>query len=179
MDRTFSKVLLALTLFSVPLRAQFAPPTRTIAPDLQEMTRKAGLIFTGRVLSITPIRATGTDQISSVEVTFLVEQGLRGPRVGERLSIREWPGLWTSGERYRVLQRMMLCLYPPSKIGLTSPVGGRAGRFDVDRTGQILVRPVQVQILKTAPHPIRPTGDRRLPLKTFSHAIQPLVEESR
>jgi len=70
-------------------------------------------------------------------VTFQVEQVLRGPRAGQRFSIREWPGLWVSGERYRVGQGMTLFLYPPSRVGFSSPVDGGAGRFKVDRDGQM------------------------------------------
>ena len=35
----------------------------------------------------------------------------------------------------------MLFLYPPSKVGLTSPVGGGAGRFRVDPQGNVIVEP--------------------------------------
>jgi len=35
----------------------------------------------------------------------------------------------------------MLFLYPPSKLGLTSPVGGLSGRFNVDPGGRIIINP--------------------------------------
>jgi hypothetical protein len=55
------------------------------------------------------------------------------------LTIHEWAGLWDRGERYRVGERVMLFLYSPSKLGLTSPVAGAMGRFVVDAQGRILM----------------------------------------
>jgi hypothetical protein len=87
------------------------------------MTRSAGLIFTGTVTSITPVRARGSDSVDSVQVTFRVEQSVRGPRAGQTLTIREWSGLWSAGPRYRVGEHLMLFFYPPGKVGLTTDQG--------------------------------------------------------
>ena len=182
MNRSFCRLLLvvALTLCAVSSAAQTSILTSlSNSPDLQQITRKAGLIFTGTVVAVTPIRERDADQISSVEVTFQVEQALRGPKAGQRFSIREWPGLWLSGERYRIGQRMMIFLYPPSRAGLTSPVGGGAGRFDIDRDGRISVKPVQPPSVGRSPQPVRSTTVSRVPLSTFSRAIRRLTEESR
>jgi hypothetical protein len=35
----------------------------------------------------------------------------------------------------------MLFLYPPSKLGLTSPVGGPLGRFKIDPDGRVILGP--------------------------------------
>jgi hypothetical protein len=182
MDRSFCRFLLivGVTLYAVSSASQ----TTTLAslstsPELQRLTRQAGLIFTGTVAAITPIRGHDSDQISSVEVTFQVEQAVRGPRAGQRFSIREWPGLWVSGERYRVGQRMTIFLYPPSRVGLTSPVGGATGRFDVDRDGQILLKPVQRPIVSGTPLSTRSNPPTRVPLGTFNRAVRQMVEESR
>lgn len=182
MNRSFCRFLLivGLTLCSVCSASQ----TSTLAslsrsPELQRLTQQAGLIFTGTVAAITPIRGRDSDQISSVEVTFQVEQALRGPRAGQRFSIREWPGLWLAGERYRVGQRMTIFLYPPSRAGLTSPVGGGAGRFDVDRDGQIILKPIQRPIFFRNPQPPRTNPPSRVPLGTFHRALRQMMEESR
>ena|SRR5579864_791259 len=182
MNRSFCRLLLvvALTLCPVCSGAQ----TNTLSslsqfPALQRITSKAGLIFSGTVVAVRAIRERDSDQISSVEVTFQVEQTLRGPRAGQRFSIREWPGLWLSSERYRVGERMMIFLYPPSHAGFTSPVEGGAGRFDVDREGRISVKPGQTPLLLRNAGPIRSATDARVPLGTFSRAIRSLIEESR
>jgi hypothetical protein len=61
--------------------------------------------------------------------------------------------LWTRGERYRVGQRLMLFLYAPSALGLTSPVGGRAGEFALDRDGRIVLSATQQQAIRVSPRP--------------------------
>jgi hypothetical protein len=60
------------------------------------------MIFAGTVTSILPVRAAGSLEMESVQVTFQVEQAVRGARIGQSLTIREWAGLWSSGERYPV-----------------------------------------------------------------------------
>jgi hypothetical protein len=74
-----------------------------------------------------------------MQITFRVEQAIRGTRAGQILPIREWAGLWNSGEPYHVGERLLLFLNSPSTLGLTSPVGGAAGRFAVDSSGNAVI----------------------------------------
>jgi len=76
------------------LRHSFGGTIKT--HHLQRVARKAALIFTGTVVSIAPVRGNG-EETNSVEVTFQIEQALRGLRAGQRYTIREWSGLWMSG----------------------------------------------------------------------------------
>jgi len=98
-----------------------APPIRG-APGLQSITNRAGLIFSGTVVLVERVRASRPNQIEAVEISFRVEQPVRGVSSGQILRIREWGGLWIGRPRYQVGQRLMMFLYPPSKLGLTSPV---------------------------------------------------------
>jgi hypothetical protein len=184
MDRGFSKFLLVLAFtFSVfscvaPLAAQTRPVSSPLVnPDVQRVARKATLIFTGTVASISPVHSAGSEDINTVEITFQVEQALRGLRTGQRYTIREWSGLWMSGPRYRLGQRMMLFLYGPSRAGLTSPVEGRLGRYDVDRSGQVSISAASALPNPTA-RPIA-AGPQHIPIRTFSRAIRQVMEESR
>jgi len=131
-------ILLCLSSFGVDAQVRTTVPVRALPPDLNEITRRAGMIFAGTVLQIEPVRAPSSDQVASVQITIKVEQAVRGARSGQTLSFRESVGLWTSCARYRVGQRLMLFLYAPSTLGLTSPVGGRAGEFAIDRDGRIV-----------------------------------------
>lgn len=108
---------------------------------IRAATRPAGIIFRGTVFSVARIAPAHANQLETVEIRFHVDEGLRGVKTGSTLRIREWAGLWTSDDRYRVGERVALFLYPPSRLGLTSPVGGDAGRFPVDDSGGILVAP--------------------------------------
>lgn len=105
------------------------------------LIRNSGYIFSGTVKAVERIEPRDRNSVAVMRVTFQIEQGLRGVRKGQKLTIREWVGLWQSGERYRVGERVMLFLYPPSKLGLTSPVGNGAGRFRVDPQGNVVVGP--------------------------------------
>ena len=129
-------VLLSLSAIGQDLRApQSLPPMS----NLRLLARNAGYIFDGTVLSVQPVVQNEIANVATVQITFRVEQAMRGTRAGQVLTIREWAGLWDSGERYRPGERLLLFLYSPSKLGLTSPVGGSSGRFAVDPHGNALV----------------------------------------
>ncbi|MBZ5569077.1 MAG: hypothetical protein LAN64_14655 [Acidobacteriia bacterium] len=102
------------------------------APDLRRLARDAGLIFSGTVTRIEHVAPAARGDIGVVRVTFRVSDALRGATPGEALTISEWDGLWTAGDRYRVGENLLLFLYPPSgDLGLTTPVGGEQGRISL------------------------------------------------
>jgi hypothetical protein len=104
-----------------------------------QFVRAAGTIFSGTVTKIERRPATAGQSVETVTVTFRIENALRGATPGQDLTITQWMGLWSSGQRYRVGERVLLFLYPASKLGLTSCVGGALGRFAVDRSGWVLL----------------------------------------
>jgi hypothetical protein len=108
------------------------PPTL----GFPQMAQAAGIIFSGHVTAVA--RSAHGNAVETVSVTFHVEQAIRGVSSGQSLTIAQWMGLWSSGQRYRVGERVLLFLYPPSKLGLTSCVGGSLGRFVVDPLGRVL-----------------------------------------
>jgi hypothetical protein len=115
------------------------------------MIRAAGIIFSGRVTFIGQTARSSRPDAASTAITFQVEHAIRGTSTGQSLTIREWAGLWTNGERYRVGQRVLLFLYSPSKLGLTSPVAGGMGRFAMDSQGQIVMGAQDIVILEADP----------------------------
>src|SRR6202049_101923 len=94
------------------------------------LIRSSGYIFAGTVKSVERVAPKGNG-VATVLINFHVDQAMRGVRVGQTLAIREWAGLWESGERYGPGAQILLFLYPPSKLGLTSPVEGPMGRFRI------------------------------------------------
>jgi hypothetical protein len=122
---------------------------------LPQVVRAAGIIFSGRVTFVG--HADGSpasispQSTSSTAVTFQVEHALRGTADGQSLTIHEWSGLWTGRERYRIGESVFLFLYPPSKLGLTSPVAGAAGRFAIDSQGEIAMTPQNVSAVAADP----------------------------
>ncbi len=109
------------------------------SPILQTFPRSSGPIFSGTVLRVEHRNANSSTALATTEIRFRVDQAIRGVRKGQLLEIKEWAGLWQSGERYYPGERVLLFLYPPSKLGLTSPVAGR-GRFPIDRSGRVILK---------------------------------------
>jgi hypothetical protein len=147
------------------------PPRNIVSPAtllFPRLVRAAGIIFSGRVTTI-----GGNDSFSgktrSTTVTFHVEHAIRGATAGKDLTIREWAGLWAGSERYRVGERVLLFLYPPSKLGLTSPVSGGLGRFAINSEGAISMNPQQAEAFGTYP---ALGGRTSFPYADFERAVR-------
>jgi len=136
--RQFPALALALISFSADGRQPSTRPSLLAVSNLRMLTLNSGYIFDGTVLSVQAEQNDAHD-VPTVQVTFRVEQAIRGTRAGQVLTIQEWAGLWNSGERYHPGERVLLFLYSPSRLGLTSPVGGPMGRFAVDSGGNALI----------------------------------------
>jgi hypothetical protein len=117
----------------------------------RQLIRSAGIIFSGRVTFIGHAASPSRPDPASTTVTFQVENAIRGASPGQDLTIHEWAGLWTSGERYRVGERVLLFLYFPSKLGLTSPVAGLMGKFAMNSQGQVVMSAQHLAILAEDP----------------------------
>jgi hypothetical protein len=70
--------------------------------------------------------------------TFQIDRSIAGVHARERLTIREWEGAWSMQRAMLHGQRLLIFLYPPSRLGLTSPVGGRAGQVVLNARGEIV-----------------------------------------
>lgn len=172
--RAFRMALLgcqvALVLSCCGLRAQ-EPSIGRLAtvPNLSQLTRSSGYIFSGTVASVATSVVASPGDVATVRVTFRIEQAILGVHTGQLLTITEWAGLWNSGERYRPGERVLLFLYPPSRLGLTSPVGGTQGRFSVSRSGQI--------ILNASASSARPSTGTAVPLRSLVRTIREAGKE--
>jgi hypothetical protein len=71
----------------------------------------------------------------SIQLTFRVDQAIAGVEPGQILTIHEWAGAWSMHRPMFKGQHILLFLYPPSRLGLTSPVGGSLGQIFLDQTG--------------------------------------------
>jgi len=115
------------------------------------MARAAGTIFSGTVTAIARHPATQGQAIETVAITFHVEKAFRGVTPGEDFTISQWIGLWSAGQRYRVGERVLLFLYPPSKLGLTSCVASPIGRFRIDPVGRVLLSAQHLSAFRADP----------------------------
>jgi hypothetical protein len=104
-----------------------------------------------------------------VRITFHIENAIRGATPGETLTISQWIGLWSSGQRYRVGERVLLFLYPPSKLGLTSCVAGGMGRFTIDRWGRVQLSAQHLSAFRADPVV---GGKSRVRFSDFASAVR-------
>src|SRR3954463_1505975 len=125
------------------MAGQFLPPAEF---SLEKLNRSAGTIFSGSVTQIE--RATTADgKPAFVRVRFRVDQAVRGCNVGDTISVDEWAELWVRGDRYRMGQRVLIFVYPPSQTGFSSPVAGDVGTFTIGPEGLLRITPLQARVL--------------------------------
>jgi hypothetical protein len=172
--------------FALPLPARVVQPPAvdprpprlpTIPPGtigFPLLARAAGIIFSGTVTAIARRPATRGQSVETVAITFHIENAIRGATPGEDLTMSQWIGLWSGGQRYRVGERVLLFLYPPSKLGLTSSVGGAMGRFTIDPWGRVLLSAQHLSAFRADPVL---GGKSRASLGDFYVAVRRASEE--
>lgn len=141
---------------------------------LPQFASSAGMIFSGTVTNIERHGATSAQPIETVSISFHVERAIRGATAGEDLTISQWVGSWSAGQRYRIGERALLFLYPRSKLGLTSCVGGQIGRFSVDSRGRVLLSAQHLSAFRADPVL---GGRSRVPFNDFALAVRRAGEE--
>ncbi len=129
----------AVTCFSSLAVAQQSDQViaeRVLGPQWKHLSRRAGMIFAGTVLAAAPPTATADrpapGQTPSIELSFRVDEPIAGVERGQILTIREWAGAWSMHRPMNKGEHLLIFLYPPSRLGLTSPVGGSRGQIALD-----------------------------------------------
>ena len=147
-----------------------APPSRPAPIALSHMIHLAGAIFAGTVTAIKRSPVSTKNTVATVAVTFHVDRGIRGAITGQDFTLHQWMGLWNSGQqRYRLGERVLLFLYPASKLGLTSWVSGSLGHFSFDGPGHILLSPEHVSAFRNDPVL---AGKSNISVKDFDLAVR-------
>jgi hypothetical protein len=168
----FPLLFSSAALAAAPVQPILRPVPRPISPWLA-LDRHAGLIFAGEVLRVERVPAKHLRDLETVEIRFHVDEGIRGTRKGQILSIREWAGLWVAQPRFRAGEHVILFLYPPSRLGLTSPVGDVGGRFSVNSAGQVTLSPAQQRLF--AGEEFGPEKKSGIPVSEFLRQIRGAV----
>jgi hypothetical protein len=110
----------------------------------KQLSRRAGMIFAGTVLSapgtLTSTTATTDRTLLAVELSFRVDQPIAGVEQGQVVTIHEWVGALSLQRPMRRGERILIFLYAPSRLGLTSPVDGSRGQIALDASGQNVQR---------------------------------------
>jgi len=97
------------------------------------------MIFAGTVLNdalpgAEPVAAGAMP--FSVQFRFRVDHAIAGVERGQIVTIHEWAGALSLQRPMVGGQHLLLLLYAPSRLGLTSPVGGPAGQILLDSRGE-------------------------------------------
>ena len=131
---------LALGQSSDPVQSSDqAVAERILGPRWQQLSRRAGMIFVGTVLggAAPDSESVAAGKVSySVQVRFRVDRAIAGVESGQILTIHEWAGASSLHRPMVGGQHLLLFLYPPSRLGLTSPVDGSLGQILLDSRGE-------------------------------------------
>ena len=79
------------------------------------LARAAGTIFSGTVTAVARHAANSSQSVETVAITFHIENAIRGATPGEDLTISQWIGLWSGGQRDRVGERVLLFPLSPEQ----------------------------------------------------------------
>ena len=127
----FALALLSALAFGAP--AQNAPMT------LAELVQSAGTIVAGRIVEVREEQHPQYPYVIITRVTLAVERAFKG-EAGRRAPSGRFTFFQIGGSklfrsfdlpRYHEGEDVVLFLYPESAYGLTSPVGGAAGKFRI------------------------------------------------
>lgn len=179
--RSRLRVAPRIPAFRGPIREPGHPVNRspvqtTNSSAFSEVVRASRTIFSGTVTSITRRPAVNGNAVPSVTITFHIDDSLRGAARGGNFNLTEWIGLWSGGQRYRLGEHVVLFVYPPSKLGLTSCVAGPLGRFTIDTNGIIPLTPEHISAFRT--HPVL-GGRSRVRFNDLASAVRQASEEER
>ncbi len=157
---------------------------RILGPHWKQLSRRAGMIFAGTVLSTTPqaanVQPTGRSAgaTPAIELRFRIEDAIAGVDPGQVLTIHEWTGAWTMHRPMSKGQHILIFLYPPSRLGLTSPVGGPLGQVALDPSGKSVSKTTSrptfaLNLRSSSSAPPRPTVDNaRVSVLQLERAIR-------
>ncbi len=139
--QAFRRMLVGATvcLASLAIAQTEDSAARVLGPRWRQMCRDAGMIFSGTVLEVRSGRLGKPGQIPIVRVRFRVDHPIAGVQSRRSVTIREWAGAW-SGHPMHPGERVLLLLYPQSRLGLTSPVGGSLGQVSLSNEDTVVRR---------------------------------------
>jgi len=147
--RVLVVAIVCLSSFAAAQQSDQVIAERVLGPQWKQLSRRAGMIFAGTVLAAATQTVTtqvaATDQVipattpsttPAVQLSFRVDHAIAGVERGQILTIHEWAGAWSMHRPMSRGQHMLIFLYPLSRLGFTSPVGGSLGQVALDPTGK-------------------------------------------
>lgn len=101
----------------------------TLPLNLEEITLKAGKIFSGICISIEEIDYDAQSKLPVTKYKFQIAENIKGVSEKE-ITFKQWQAL-AKRTSYEVGKKYLLFIYPESTLGLTSTVGYLQGHFEI------------------------------------------------
>jgi hypothetical protein len=134
--RLLAVAVICLSSLAAAQSSDQATAEHVLGPQWKHLSRRAGMIFAGTVLAAAPppsaVDRPTPGQTPSIKLSFRVDEPIAGVERGQVLTIHEWAGAWSMHRPMSKGQHILIFLYPPSRLGLTSPVGGPRGQIALD-----------------------------------------------
>jgi hypothetical protein len=190
--RVLVVALACLSSFAAAQQSDQVIAERVLGPQWKQLSRRAGMIFAGTVL--TAATQTVTTQTPAadravpgttpaVQLRFRVDQAIAGVEQGQILTLHEWAGAWSMHRPMSSGQHILIFLYPPSRLGFTSPVGGSLGQVALDPSGKNVSKDAQKPAAaiglrnESSPQPRVPVDTRSVSVVQLERAIRSAREE--
>ena len=200
-SRVLVVVLISLSSFATAQQSDQLIAERVLGPQWKQLSRRAGMIFAGTVLTAvtqtaitqTVITQTVTAQTAApdravstavpgttpaVQLSFRVDRAIAGVEQGQILTIHEWAGAWSMHRPLSSGQHILIFLYPLSRLGFTSPVGGALGQVALDASGKMVSKSGQKHLPpiglrnESPPQPRVPVDSRSVSVVQLERAIR-------
>lgn len=177
--RHVALITLLLLLTSGSLAAQARRMT------ISEMTAAAGTIIVGTVTHARSALDERGDPVTYT--TFRVEQAIKGTP-GGTFTIKQYGGVTSTANMlinhmryFRQGERVMVMLYPPSRLGFSSPVGLDQGAWSVDRGMVQRVSNEALSGMNTTlkRYGLSPRSSQSVPTTTFVSIIRDVMAQRR
>ena len=136
--RLFALAFVCLASLGVAQLPDQQAAARVLGLRWKQLSRSAGMIFSGTVLSVETQPAGKDRPLPLILTKFRVDRAIAGVQKGQVLPVREWTGAWPTHRAMRGGEHLLIFLYPPSRLGLTSPVGGPLGQVLLSSRGEIV-----------------------------------------
>ena len=176
--RVLFVAIVCLSSFAAAQQSDQVIAERVLGPQWKQLSRRAGMIFAGTVLTAgtqtlttqtaAPDRAVPAAvprTTPAVQLSFRVDRAIAGVEQGQILTIHEWAGAWSMHRPMHSGQHILIFLYPLSRLGFTSPVGGSLGQVALDSSGK------NVSKYESPPSPV-PADTRSVSVVRLERAIR-------
>ncbi len=117
--------------------------------NLESLIRQSGMIFSGKVIAVETGSKEKNMNLYMTSYTFRIDDPIYGVE-GDTIRIKQYGGesngrkFYPAGvPRFQVGEEVLVMLYPPSAIGMTSTVGKDQGKFWIEPGDSVTGRTVK------------------------------------